>query len=263
MKQKMFVFDLDGTFLDSGKTISPRNRQAGLDILQRGDHLVFATARPPRYTGFIQDTFREAIFITINGAMYQTPSGHQVNITLGQDLLGEISDYVQAHDPEAVLSVMVQDLWYSSNTSFDFRSHYHVDYGPEILSPAGLKRLECGKILINQCGIVETIIEKFGSLCNISVTDGGWTIQIASRQASKENAVQHIAEELGLGLDDVICFGDDHNDMGLCRLSGISVAMANAVPELKAIAAYITGSNDEDGVAQWVEGYYAGEYEKQ
>jgi hydroxymethylpyrimidine pyrophosphatase-like HAD family hydrolase len=43
--------------------------------------------------------------------------------------------------------------------------------------------------------------------------------------------------------------GDNHNDIEMVSLAGWGVAMGNAVPELKEKAAWITASNDEDGLA--------------
>ena len=47
----------------------------------------------------------------------------------------------------------------------------------------------------------------------------------------------------------VISFGDDVNDVEMVAEAGLGVAMANAVPEVMAVADRITASNTEDGVA--------------
>lgn len=54
-------------------------------------------------------------------------------------------------------------------------------------------------------------------------------------------------------LDDIAAFGDDKNDMDMLRLCGREIAVANAIPELLGIADEVTLSNDEDGVAKWIE----------
>ena len=54
---------------------------------------------------------------------------------------------------------------------------------------------------------------------------------------------------------DVIAFGDDTNDIGMLKLAGTAVAVANAIPKIKAIAHHITKSNDEDGVADYLHNY--------
>lgn len=58
-----------------------------------------------------------------------------------------------------------------------------------------------------------------------------------------------------LGCDNLVCFGDGRNDLKLFAASDERYAMANAVPELKAAATAVIGSNAEDGVARWIEEY--------
>ena len=50
-------------------------------------------------------------------------------------------------------------------------------------------------------------------------------------------------------------FGDGNNDIQLLKKAGIGVAMANATDQVKAVSDYITGTNDEDGVATFIEKY--------
>lgn len=66
---------------------------------------------------------------------------------------------------------------------------------------------------------------------------------------NKGRALSRLLEELSLEPSTLIAVGDNYNDMEMVRLAGLGVAMANAVPELKASADYITQSNEEDGVA--------------
>ena len=56
-----------------------------------------------------------------------------------------------------------------------------------------------------------------------------------------------------LGCDHLVVFGDGRNDLSLSSVADESYAMSNAVPELKEIATAEIGSNNEDGVAKWLE----------
>ena len=49
--------------------------------------------------------------------------------------------------------------------------------------------------------------------------------------------------------EELMAFGDGFNDLSMLEYSGIGIAMGNAVDEVKAIADFITISNDEDGIA--------------
>ena len=61
---------------------------------------------------------------------------------------------------------------------------------------------------------------------------------------------------LGIPPENVLAIGDSENDWALLRAAGVSVAMANATPETKALAQYITAAdNDHDGVAEAIEAF--------
>ena len=62
-----------------------------------------------------------------------------------------------------------------------------------------------------------------------------------------------LVEHIGIELNDVIAFGDDINDLGMLKLAGTAVAVSNAIEEVKAVADHITESNDQDGVAKFLE----------
>jgi len=74
--------------------------------------------------------------------------------------------------------------------------------------------------------------------------------------ASKELAVTRLCNNYNISMDSVIIFGDDHNDLGLFKTTGYSIAMGNAINELKEIADEVTDSNDQDGVAIILEKLY-------
>ena len=50
-----------------------------------------------------------------------------------------------------------------------------------------------------------------------------------------------------------MAFGDDLADMGMLKMCGIGVAMENAVDEVKAMADIVIGTNDEDGIAAFLQ----------
>lgn len=66
---------------------------------------------------------------------------------------------------------------------------------------------------------------------------------------SKGNAVKHLAEKLGFEREEVMCIGDNGNDLSMIEYAGCGIAMENSIPELKAAADIVTTSNNEDGVA--------------
>ena len=63
-----------------------------------------------------------------------------------------------------------------------------------------------------------------------------------------------LADALGIDMSRVVAVGDYHNDIEMLRAAGVSVAVANAVDEVKAVADYVTVSNDEHAIAKVIEG---------
>ena len=60
---------------------------------------------------------------------------------------------------------------------------------------------------------------------------------------------------MNLNDDNSLCFGDQMNDYDMFEECGITVAMENGSEELKRYANYIASSNDNDGVAEFIEDY--------
>ena len=89
--------------------------------------------------------------------------------------------------------------------------------------------------------------------CKAVITDDGTLCQIMHAEVSKWNSIQYVLQHLNRDVSEVIAFGDDYNDMEMIEKCGVGVAMSNAVEELKAVAKFIAKSNDEDGVATFLE----------
>lgn len=89
--------------------------------------------------------------------------------------------------------------------------------------------------------------------CNMLKFSGESWCRFASKNADKVIALRQVIEELNLSLSEAVAFGDDFNDIEMLKACGISVAVNNAIAEAKEAADYICDSNDNDGVARWIE----------
>jgi Cof subfamily protein (haloacid dehalogenase superfamily) len=104
--------------------------------------------------------------------------------------------------------------------------------------------------------IEKAMAEKFPE---IKITSSTWNdLEFNSPSAHKGSSLARFAEHLGLGLENCMSFGDGRNDLTMIEAAGIGVAMENAVEEVKAAADCITLSNDENGVAETIYGYFSG-----
>jgi len=80
----------------------------------------------------------------------------------------------------------------------------------------------------------------------------GALLQVMHKDATKSRAVSELARLWGIKQSEVVTFGDDFNDIDMLEYAGIGVAVGNAIDEVKAVSKYICQTNDEDGVAWWI-----------
>lgn len=79
---------------------------------------------------------------------------------------------------------------------------------------------------------------------------GPFYFEFTAQGIDKAKALDTVLKPMGYSQDEMIAFGDGHNDASMVKYAGTGVAMANAVQDLKDISQYITLSNDEDGIAE-------------
>jgi len=78
-------------------------------------------------------------------------------------------------------------------------------------------------------------------------------LMVMNKNARKRNAIKVLADYFGVTLAETAAFGDDYNDVEMLRECGVGIAVSNAIDECKAIAKYICDTNENDGVAKWLE----------
>jgi len=93
-------------------------------------------------------------------------------------------------------------------------------------------------------------------LVSVSHSNGKGLIEAAAIGVSKATAVAELAGRHGITAEEVIAFGDMPNDLPLLAWAGTSCAVANAHPDVLAAATCVIGSNDTDGVAEYLERLY-------
>ena len=79
-------------------------------------------------------------------------------------------------------------------------------------------------------------------------------LEANTKGVDKAQALTKLCAHLGLDLSqDVMAIGDGGNDLPMIKAAKIGVAMANALPEVKAASDFVTADNNHDGVAVAIE----------
>ena len=86
--------------------------------------------------------------------------------------------------------------------------------------------------------------------CNDKLIENNCIVN--SINATKINSLKVIANYFNVSKENIISFGDDYSDIEIFENSGISVAMGNAIQELKKIATYVTDDNNHNGISNFI-----------
>jgi hydroxymethylpyrimidine pyrophosphatase-like HAD family hydrolase len=77
----------------------------------------------------------------------------------------------------------------------------------------------------------------------------------------KGTVVIRLAKLLGISTEQVAVIGDGPNDVEMFRQAGLSIAMGQAVDEVREAASSVTTSNDDEGWSRGIEKYVLGAYQ--
>ena len=249
---KLIVTDLDNTLLRSDKTISEYTAKVFESARKKGCVIAFATARGCAVSRFIE-VIKPDFIISNGGASIQC-QGEIIyrSMVSAQDVKKIIDMSCEFTNGKALITVENDDGYYCNFvptdpdrravfTYTDFENFHAAAYkvSPELQEDAW----------------AEAIAEACPNCDLLNFTGEKWR-RYAAHGADKENGLKRLAEHIGMELKDVIAFGDDTNDLGMLQLAGTAVAVSNAIDEVKAAADFVTDSNDQDGVAVWLEKYF-------
>ena len=257
MTYKLIATDLDRTLLRSDGTVSEFTRDTVRKCMEAGVGFTFATGR--MYCSALPIARRlqlELPLITYQGALLKGLNG---DVMHALHLPGEI-----ASELEEILrkSGMHYNIYADETLYFSSISDHVMAYARHIgVEPLAVPR-RLGSIQVTQYGVFDEpepiaelqqrIAEQFGGSLH-TVVSGGRFLEICHPMAQKSYGLAQLADRLGIARDEIIAFGDNHNDLDMLQYAGLGVAVENAVPAAKAAASRLTASNDEDGVARLIQ----------
>lgn len=246
---KMIVTDLDGTLLRDDKSISAYTEKIIEKVRQKGILFVIATARPIRAVKQFLPWVSYDAAVFHNGAVVE-----EGNCRLGKTGIEnplEIVTAILRDRPDTKIAVESNDVMYSNFDAGEF--------WPGIIYTATedfreIEGLVADKIIIGAKSIEEMNVFQpyLRDELYIQLSENRLAT-IHNRQSSKTNGIRLIAEKHGIALEQAAAFGDDYNDIEMLRACGIGIAVENALEEVKAAASQVCGSNEQDGVARWLE----------
>ncbi|GCD10221.1 Cof-type HAD-IIB family hydrolase [Clostridium tagluense] len=261
---KLLAIDMDGTLLNSNKVISKGNKAAIKKAIEKGVKVVITSGRGLNGLDKFLDEVHlrgenEYIIANNGGTIYRTSDFECINY---KGLKGR--DLVKAHalSVEFGLNMIAYthegSIASEENEFTRFETEY-VGNPVKILDFNGdvNDEDEITKILFSQ---TQELLEKkmlelpkeFYSEYNV-VKTMPIVLEVMDKDCNKGYGVKVLGDMLGIKKEEIICIGDEANDIEMITYAGLGIAMGNAIEELKDVAEYVTLDNDNDGVAKAIE----------
>ncbi len=271
--KKLFITDLDHTFLHSSQTVSPFSKQIWNEKSKQA-LLTVATARSFSKTQeFLKDLKLNLPLILLDGAMVSTPEKKLISLnTLSKEICDAVIEESSSFGIYPYLIALNNRE--TLDESFDIPpilNHYqkfliekHYTNDKRIVhknkiegTDDTLKLVYMGEeSLLRPLSI--HLKKVFGSQIEVKLSPENYMkcyfLTILHPLSDKAHALIAIHEYLNRDINETTVFGDSINDIGMFKLAGNAVAVANALEEVKKEADVVLDeSNDEDGVAKYLQ----------
>ncbi len=272
MPIKVIIMDIDGTLMNSKKVMTPDTKEALLKAQDAGAVLVLASGRP---TSGLKDLAKElkmdehhGMLVSYNGSRVVDCKTDEVlfNQAMSVEQGKAVLEHMKKFDVRPMIDkdeyMYVNDVYncmldMPDKTQFNI-IQYESRGGKYMLCEkrdlAQFADFEINKILTAgnpdylQAHYKE-MMEPFKDELNCGFT-APFYFEFTAKGIDKAKALDTVLIPMGYKREEMIAFGDGHNDATMVEYAGIGVAMGNAVDALKDIADEVTLSNDEDGIAK-------------
>lgn len=264
LNKKLIAIDLDGTTLNQDSMITSKTKETLKKAINAGHHVSIATGRPFRMSHqFYQQLELTTPMVNFNGALVHIPNQHwdgERETLINREIAFEILSQKKQLNLDFIAAENRDTFFIDSFDFFDEKIFASSRPGEKnLLSPKNLTTNPTSLLVRTDKRFAEAVsaelTRQFGSYVDVRTWGGPTAIlEIVSKGIQKAKGVQEIANYLSIDQQDVIAFGDEHNDLELLDYAGWGVVMANGTDQLKGIANDVTPlSNQKDGLAVYLE----------
>ena len=286
---KLITIDIDGTLLNSNGEVSCENKEAISKAVSSGVEVVLASGRIINSIKTIANELgANNYLIAGNGALVYDIQNDEIiysNYIKREKVLeiiniceeNSIFYTISTEDTIITKSLNYNVLFYSSeNLKNDIDKRINITVVQDILE--FLNQYEKDDFLkITVCDgdqiVFARILEKLKEIDDVDVLDISHLsrkqittltnsteitycyTEITNKNVDKWSAIKFLANKLGINDNEIICIGDNVNDLEMIKNAGLGVAMENGLPKLKDEANIVTKSNNNSGIAHIINKY--------
>lgn len=274
MTIEAIILDIDGTLLSDNKEITPATKKALITAQQNGVKLILASGRPTtamhlyaeqlemeKYHGLLvsyngakvvdcqtnEELFSQALTVTEGKAVLEHMKQFDVKVMIDKDdymYVNNVFDCFVPYRGEEINIIEYESRGGNFKLCEKDDLAAFLDYPISKILTAG----DPAYLQENYQAMMEPFKESFNC-----VFTADFYFEFTAQGIDKAKALDTVLTPLGISAENLIAFGDGHNDITMVCYAGTGVAMQNAVPELKEAANTVTLSNNEDGIGHLLE----------
>ena len=256
---RLLVTDLDGTLVAPDKSLPGSAVAAAGRLREAGVMLALVSARPPFGMRHVAEGVRPVAVAGFNGGTIISGDG----AVLEQHLLPEDA----GREALATLAARGIPAWLFTAEEWlitDPLAHHvaletrTVRQEARVVASLEPYLGECGKIVGSTVdhGLLERVEGELQGVLGERAAarrSQPYYLDVTNARADKGFAVRALCRQLGVAPEETACIGDGWNDTPMFAVAGLSIAMGNAEPGVRALAQAVTGRNDGDGWAEAVD----------
>ena len=268
---KLVAIDLDGTLLTDDKQLPQANIDAIHQAIQAGVQVVICTGRtlPGVREIMAQLPFdgEDDFLILQNGSVTHRLHNLEIvdQVTLSSQARAALLDFARVFDEEGAQLVafdqegmMLISQYEANDLVISDSKALSTPITPftadEFLAFEGFNKA----MVLGEPDVLDSLKERLPSELfdhYSPVRSQPIIAEFLVKGVSKASGLKTLAQRLGIDAEHVMAIGDQLNDLEMLEWAGLGVAMGNAVAGIQEVAAVVTGSNEEAGVAEAIERY--------
>lgn len=261
----MFATDLDGTLLRSDRTISERTAQAMESARLAGIEVVWATARARHSVHTLANScgFRGKA-VCANGAVILDLADGTPKIvdtvSIETSLAATAMEQIRTLVPGVVFANVGPTQFFAEPeyaALCDFTDHHRHVHEMVLADTLPLNIEPMVKIVARHPDVSSSDLYRTAASAGIDGVElthsGAPYLEMAASGVSKASALAQLCVAEGIDSSEVAAAGDAVNDLPMLMWAGTALAPSNALPEILDLADRVLPSNDEDGVASYLE----------
>jgi len=284
---KLIAIDMDGTLFNSEHKIPDANLQAIKDAQEAGHIVMLCSGRPhDSLIKFMDSEYGLVLPVAgSNGAVTYTEGQTLHTAPLAKDLAAELFEFLdQGEHPFKIYTnqgvFTIESFMERAQKHYDQMSSdkpsaaYAALYGEYLKSIdsqdiqtfndiAYKEDLEIFKFFVSTMipakkSEIEARLRTFEGPLGFT-SSAVQNVEIMSDLGHKGTGLSQMAKHYGIPMERTVAIGDNFNDVPMMEAAGLSIAMGNAEPDVKALCDVVTKTNDEHGVAYAIHNYVLNE----